>query len=165
MHADLPWLLDLYRLAHFGGYRPTDLLGFAAAHLFRDLLAFLNNDIFTLLLGYRDALLLLVDTTDLLGKLLARLVTALGEWHLNVTTNLGQGMAHFLLNLLADLLRLINANIFPDRSTHFHLLLMAFLLRLLTLGLLGLLGSQGIQNMGNLVTDRPLPLLGGLNWL
>jgi len=169
MHANFPWLLNLNVFAHLGGNRPAHLLGFAAAYLLRNLLAFLYNNIFALLLGDRYALLLLVDATNLLGEFLARLVATLGQGNLNITANLGQGMAHLPLDLLADFLGFINANIFPDGSTDLNLLLMALQFRLLAFGLfsrlLSLLGSQRIQDMSNLVADRTLPLLGRVHRL
>jgi len=179
MHADFPWLLDLLRLAYLGGYRPAHALGLAAANLFRNLLAFLNSDIFAFLLGDRDALLLLVDAAHLLGDLLAGLVAALGQWHLNGAAYLGQGMADLLLDLVADFLGLVVADVLPDGSAHFGLLLMTLHFGLLGLhsglggDLLGLLAGNlvldGSQDVSNLLLHGSLPLLGRfdllLRWL
>merc|ERR1711931_205338 len=96
MHADFPWLLDLLRLAHLGGYRPAHALGLAAANFFRNLLAFLNRDIFAFRSWDRDTLLLLVDAAHLLGNLLAGLVAALGQRYLHSSAHLSQGLAHLL---------------------------------------------------------------------
>jgi len=179
MHADFPWLLDLLRLAYLGGYRPAHALGLAAANLFRNLLAFLNSDIFAFLLGDRDALLLLVDAAHLLGDLLAGLVAALGQWHFNGAAYLGQGLADLLLDIVADFLGLVVADVLPDGSAYFGLLLMTLDFGLLGLhsglggDLLGLLAGNlvldGSQDVSNLLLDGSLPLLGRfdllLRWL
>lgn len=119
MNANFPRLLDLDRFAYLGWDRPAFALGLAAAYLLGLLFAFLHQRILALLLGDWNALLLLFDAADLLGKLLARLVAAFGLGNFNLLADLGPGLAHILLNLLADLLGLIDALLFQDGSARF----------------------------------------------
>jgi len=157
VNADLPGLLDLDGLADLGGDRPALALGLAGADLLGYLLALLGQGILALLLGEGDALLLPLDAADLLGQLLARLVAALGQGNLHLRAHLGAGLAHVLLDVLADLLGLVVADVLPDGSAD---LLLAALLG--SNGLDGLLGSDcGHLDAEDLVEDGPLlpPLL------
>jgi len=169
VNADLPGLLDLDGLADLGGDRPALALGLAGADLLGYLLALLGQGILALLLGEGDALLLPLDAADLLGQLLARLVAALGQGNLHLRAHLGAGLAHVLLDVLADLLGLVVADVLPDGSAD---LLLAALLGSLDSD--GLLGSDLGRSLDakDLVEDGPLlppllvfPLLAGLDSL
>jgi len=146
VNANFPRLLDLDRFAYLGWDRPAFALGLAAAYLLGLLFAFLHQRILALLLGDWNALLLLFDAADLLGKLLARLVAAFGLGNFNRLAYLGPGLAHILLNLLADLLGLIDALLFQDGSA-------GFLFVTLVVVLLEDLLEE-------LFDDGPLPLVG-----
>jgi len=146
VNANFPRLLDLDRFAYLGWDRPAFALGLAAAYLLGLLFAFLHQRILALLLGDWNALLLLFNTADLLGELLARLVAALGLGNFNLFADLSPGLADILLNLLADFLGLIDALLFQDGSA-------GFLFVTLVVVLLEDLLEE-------LFDDGPLPLVG-----
>jgi len=150
VNANFPRLLDLDRFAYLGWDRPAFALGLAAAYLLGLLFAFLHQRILALLLGDWNALLLLFDAADLLGKLLARLVAAFGLGNFNLLADLGPGLADILLNLLADLLGLIDALLFQDGSAGFLFVTLVVLLEDL---------------LEELFDDGPLPLLVGFDLL
>jgi len=158
VNADLPGLLDLDGLADLGGDWPALALGLAGADLLWLLMALLGQGRLALLLGEGEALLLPLDAADLLGQLLARLVAALGQGNLHLRAHLGAGLAHVLLDVLADLLGLVVADVLPDGSAD---LLLAALLG--SNGLDGLLGTDLGRSLDaeDLVEDGPLlpPLL------
>jgi len=158
VNADLPGLLDLDGLADLGGDRPALALGLAGADLLGYLLALLGQGILALLLGEGDALLLPLDAADLLGQLLARLMAALGQGNLHLRAHLGPGLAHVLLNVLADVLGLVVADVLPDGCAD---LILAALLG--SNGLDGLFGTDCGRSLDaeDLVEDGPLlpPLL------
>jgi len=150
VNANFPRLLDLDRFAYLGWDRPAFALSLAAAYLLGLLFAFLHQRILALLLGDWNALLLLFDAADLLGKLLARLVAAFGLRNFNLLADLGPGLADILLNLLADLLGLIDALLFQDGSAGFLFVTLVVLLEDL---------------LEELFDDGPLPLLVGFDLL
>jgi len=150
VNANFPRLLDLDRFAYLGWDRPAFALSLAAAYLLGLLFAFLHQRILALLLRDWNALLLLFDAADLLGKLLARLVAAFGLRNFNLLADLGPGLAHILLNLLADLLGLIDALLFQDGSAGFLFVTLVVLLEDL---------------LEELFDDGPLPLLVGFDLL
>jgi len=150
VNANFPRLLDLDRFAYLGWDRPAFALSLAAAYLLGLLFAFLHQRILALLLGDWNALLLLFDAADLLGKLLARLVAAFGLRNFNLLADLGPGLADILLNLLADLLGLIDALLFQDGSAGFLFMTLVVLLEDL---------------LEELFDDGPLPLLVGFDLL
>jgi len=150
VNANFPRLLDLDRFAYLGWDRPAFALGLAAAYLLGLLFAFLHQRILALLLRDWNALLLLFDAADLLGKLLARLVAAFGLRNFNLLADLGPGLADILLNLLADLLGLIDALLFQDGSAGFLFVTLVVLLEDL---------------LEELFDDGPLPLLVGFDLL
>jgi len=148
MYADFPWFLHLDRFAYLRGDRPALLFSLLGARLLQLLVTFLNVNIHTLLLRDGDALLLLLDSTVLLGDLLG-----------DIFANLSARGAHLLLNILADLLGLIPADILPDRSTVVGLLHIAMLLFLLLVVLL-FIDLLDLQHLLQGLDNRPLPLLG-----
>jgi len=150
VNANFPRLLDLDRFAYLGWDRPAFALGLAAAYLLGLLFAFLHQRILALLLGDWNALLLLFDAADLLGKLLARLVAAFGLRNFNLLADFCPGLAYILLNLLADLLWLIDALLFQDRSAGFLFVTLVVLLEDL---------------LEELFDDGPLPFLVGFDLL
>jgi len=177
VYADFPRFLYQYRFAHLRRDRPALLHGLAGANLLRLLFAFLDSHILALLLGERDALLLLLDSTDLLGDFLARLVTTLGQGKLNLLANFSTRLAHLLLNIPADLFGLIQADVLPNGSADLGFLLVALLVRLLavllqeladvTLPFLGVvllgLGAHGLlDDFALVVLDLLADGLGGV---